>query len=64
MAKLLETVGNGAGLVGILICLVAGVGRILGTYHIGGFEAITLFIGGTSLMVMACLIKIHQLTSR
>ena len=63
MAKLLEIVGNSAGLLGILICLIAGIARILGSYHVLGFEAITLFIGGISLMVMACLIKLHQLTS-
>jgi hypothetical protein len=63
MAKLLEIIANGSGLLGVLICLVAGVTRILGSYHVLGFEAITLFIGGIALMVMACLIKLHQLTA-
>jgi len=63
MANLLEILGNGTGLLGMLICLVAGVARILGSYHVIGYEAITLFIGGIALMVMACLIKLHQLTT-
>ncbi len=64
MAKIFEIIGNGAGLLGILICLIAGVSRILGSYHVMGFESITVFTGGIALMVMACLVKLHQLTSR
>lgn len=63
MLKLLGIIGDGAGILGVLICLVAGVARILGSYHVAGFEAITLFTGGIALMVLACLIKLHQLTS-
>ena len=62
MAKLLGMVANGAGLLGIVICLIAGVSRLAGSYHVIGYEALTLFIGGIALMVMACLIKLHQLT--
>lgn len=64
MEKSLELVGNGVGIAGIAVCAVAGIGRLLGNYHLLGFETVTLFIGGTALMVMACLVKLHQLTLR
>ncbi len=60
MNKLLDIVGISAALVGVLICLVAGVVRLAGNYHILGYEAITLFIGGISIMTMACLIKLYR----
>ena len=46
---------------GIIVCALAGVSRLLGIYHVLGFESVTLFIGGIALMVMACLVKLHQL---
>lgn len=63
MERLLAVIGNGAGVVGVLICLVAGATRLAGSFYAFGYEAGTLFLGGTALMVMACLAKLHQLTS-
>lgn len=63
MVKLLGLIGNSAGLLGVLVCLVAGVARLAGSYYVLGYEGITLLTAGTSLMVMACLIKLHQLTA-
>ncbi len=60
----LEWLGNSAAVVGILICLLTGVVRVTGSYYFLGFEALTLFIGGTALMVFACLVKLHQLARR
>jgi hypothetical protein len=57
--NLLGILGNIVAAVGIGVCAVAGVARILGSYYVMGFEAITLFIGGTALMVFAALIKLH-----
>ena len=56
--------GNVAGILGIIICLAAGIARVTGKYHLGGFEAMTLFNGGIGLMVAACLIKLHALERR
>jgi type IV secretory pathway VirB2 component (pilin) len=61
MKKVLGVVGHVAAVVGILICLVAGLARLAGSYHCLGFEAITLFIGGIALMVMGCLAKLQEL---
>lgn len=62
MDKLLDVSGNVVGIAGILICLLAGISRLIGEYYILKFEIVTLVIGGTALMVMACLIKLHNLS--
>lgn len=64
MDKVLQWVANGAGLSGILVCVLAGVMRLIGSNTVQGYESITLFIAGIAAMVFACLIKLHQLSSR
>ncbi len=59
MQKLIQTVGNIAAILGIAICLITGLMRLSGQPVVFGFEAITLFIGGIALMVMACLAKLQ-----
>lgn len=61
MEKVIEITGNAAGIVGVLVCLAAGIARITGNYYLASFPVITLFIGGTALMVAACLAKLHLL---
>ena len=63
MASLLKIVGNMTGMLGVLICLAAGVVRLTGNYLVFGYEARALFIAGIALMLMACLAKLHQLTA-
>lgn len=62
MAKIVDVTGNALGIAGILICLLAGVSRVVGNYYLLGFETITLFIGGISIMVAACLAKLQHLS--
>lgn len=59
MHKLIQTVGNIAAILGITICLITGLMRLSGQLTVFGFEAITLFIGGIALMVMACLARLY-----
>jgi hypothetical protein len=61
MKKVIDVAGNIVAGLGILICLGAGLARLAGSYTVFGFEAITLFTGGTALMVMACLAKLQLL---
>ncbi|MDZ7752590.1 MAG: hypothetical protein U5S82_13195 [Gammaproteobacteria bacterium] len=61
MRELSNTLGNIAAILGILICLVSGGARVAGFYYIFNYEALTLFIGGTGLMVFACLAKVEAL---
>ena len=61
MQKLLDYVGSAAGVVGMLLCAVAGFARITGEFYIGGYEATTLFIVGIGIMVFACMAKLQCL---
>ena len=61
MDKALNLLGNVVGGAGVIACALAGSSRLLGGYHLLGFESVTLFIGGIALLVMACLVKLHQL---
>jgi len=63
MNQILKTSGDLAAILGIAMCLVAGVMRLAGQFYIVGIEAITLFIAGIALMVMGCLAKLHNLQS-
>lgn len=57
-------VGNISALAGILLCVVAGVARLLGLYLTAGYTTMTLFQVGTGLMVLACLCKLQGLLIR
>ena len=59
MRKLLGTVASVAGLVGALVCLLAGISRVTGGFHLGGFESMTVFIGGIGLMVFSVVLKLE-----
>ena len=61
MGKMLDLLGNVAGVTGIIVCTLAGASRLLGSHYLLGFESVTLFNGGMALMVMSCLVKLHQL---
>jgi hypothetical protein len=57
----LGMLGDLAGALGVLVCLVAGIARLTGKYHLAGFEVMTLFNGGVGLMVAACLAKLQAM---
>ena len=59
MRKLLEATANIAGVLGTVICLVAGLARVSGQFHLAGFEAMTLFTGGMAIMVFGILLKLE-----
>jgi hypothetical protein len=62
--KLWDPLGNIAALLGVLLCFMAGVARLAGFHYIFDYSAVTVFTGGVGIMVMACLIKLHQLSRR
>ena len=64
MKNLISLLGNAAGALGVLVCAVSGIARVAGSYHLGGFEAMTLFNGGVGLMVAGCLFKLHAIEQR
>jgi hypothetical protein len=50
--------GDLFGLIGALVCLVSGLYRLTGRFHMGGVSATSVFEVGVGLMVFACLLKL------
>ena len=63
MDKVFRFAGDATAVLGILVCVVAGVARLAGSYHVWNFQAVTLLNVGIALMIMACLAKLHILTT-
>jgi hypothetical protein len=59
MANLVGWLGSVVGVIGLAVCLVAGLARLTGHFTLGGFEAMTLFNAGVGLMVAGCLGRLH-----
>lgn len=64
MDKTIALGGNIVGLAGVLLTVVAGVARIMGHYHLAGFEIMTLFVGGMGLMLIGSFAKLHVLSNQ
>ena len=62
MEKMINTIGTILGIFGILVCVLAALSRVVGNHYVLGFESITLFIGGISVIVAACLAKLHSVS--
>ncbi|NND68289.1 MAG: hypothetical protein HKN19_11935 [Halioglobus sp.] len=61
MLKNFALAGRISGVLGALICLVAGLTRIAGMYYVAGFQSTTLFNVGIGLMVFACMMRLEAL---
>jgi len=64
MDKLFKLAGDLGAVAGILVCIVAGISRIGGNYHLAGFETVTLFIVGIAIMLTATLVKLYRIENR
>jgi len=62
--RLISLAGNLIAVIGLMLCLGAGVVRLSGSFHLFGYSAMTIFMAGTGLMVMACLAKVELLLLR
>lgn len=62
MTTLLATSGTISGIVGILLCMVAGLARLSGSFYLLGYEAQTILVAGIAFIAMACFLKLEQLT--
>jgi len=60
MKDLMTPFGLIMAIVGFVLCAVAGAARVLGSYHVMGFEAMTLLQGGTAMMIAACALKLYS----
>jgi len=61
MSDLLKNAGNTLAIGALLLCLISAAVRITGTHYLFGFELMTVFIGGGTLLILACLAKLQQL---
>ena len=64
MLNTIKYAGNSFAVIGLLLCLTAGLARIFGSFYLIGFEALTLFNVGTTLLIAACLAKIQLIELR
>jgi hypothetical protein len=64
METILIRLGAFAGILGLLMCLVAAVARLSGRFWIGGMQAGTLMQAGTAAMIAGCLALLVVLTRR
>jgi hypothetical protein len=64
MNKLIEIAGNVVAVLGVLVCLVAGISRLRQNWDVAGFETMVLFNVGIGLMVVGCLAKLQVLGSK
>jgi len=62
--RLISLAGNLLAVIGLSMCLVAGLVRLSGDFHLFGYSAMTIFMAGTGLMMMACLAKLELLLLR
>jgi len=59
MTPILQIAGSLAGSAGAVVCLAAGVTRLMGHYAVFGYELRTIFIVGIALMVFGCFAKLQ-----
>lgn len=64
MNRLLANLGSIAGIIGILICLVAGLVRLSGSFYLSGYSAQSLFVIGIASIIMACYLKLEHLSRK
>jgi hypothetical protein len=63
MQNTLRQIGSLAGLIGLLICLFAGVLRLSGMHWLMGFETVTLLQIGIGGMTLGCFLLLLVLTA-
>jgi hypothetical protein len=61
MWKILKNVADLAGIAGVLLCVFAGFARIMGSFHVAGYESMTLFYIGMGGMIFSILLKLDML---
>ena len=64
MYKNLALAGSITGILGALICFIAGLARIAGFYYLAGYQSTTLFNVGVGMMVFACMVKLGTLSNQ
>jgi hypothetical protein len=52
MNKLIQNIATGIAVLGVALTAGSGLARLLGMYHIGSYQTITVFNGGMGLMLI------------
>jgi len=60
MKKILSMSGSLVGWLGVLICLLSGVMKLVGSYHLFDYETMTLFTVGIAMIATGCLAKLES----
>jgi|SoiMethySBSTD1v2_1073268.scaffolds.fasta_scaffold5716886_1 hypothetical protein len=53
-----------AGLIGVVLSVVAGLSRVSGRYQLGDYQVITVLQAGTTAMVLGCLLYLASIAER
>ena len=61
MNKLINNMATAIAVLGVAVTIASGLARVLGMYHLGSFQTITLFNGGMGLMLIGIVGKLHTL---
>lgn len=64
MDNLLVMLGRLAGLAGVVLCLVAGIARILGQFYLAGFSVASLLQAGMGGLLIGCFALLLALHGR
>ena len=59
MQKAIELAGVSSAVLGVAVCLVAGLVRLSGSFSLMSISAGLAFECGVALMVFSCLVKLH-----
>ncbi|MBV5310282.1 hypothetical protein [Chromatium okenii] len=60
MKNILSIVGSIIGWLGVLICFVSGIMKLVGSYHLFDYETMTLFTVGIAMIATGCLAKFES----
>lgn len=61
MNKLIDNIATAAAVLGVALTIGSGLARLLGMYHLGGFQTMTVFNGGMGLMLIGIVGKLQTL---
>ena len=64
MEKMLDTAGSIVGAVGVVVCVLAGMARMLGMLTLAGSEMGTWFVVGIAIIAVGCFIKLQAISAR
>ena len=62
MRQAIDGIGTATGTVGVLVCLLAVVLRLGGSFYFIGAELGSLLLGGMALLIIGCFMKIHAMS--